>query len=509
VDTTAEPSTGAPITDPIERPDLGVVLDDSFARDLPGMFEPFRPDVPAAPSLLILNEALADDLGLDAALLGSPVGVEMLSGGVVPDGARPIAQAYSGHQFGGLSPRLGDGRAVLLGEITGAFGRVDLHLKGSGRTPFARGGDGKAAVGPMLREYLVAEAMHALGIPTTRALSVVATGDRVWRDAPLPGAVLARIAASHLRVGTFQFAALHDDPEMIRRVADYAIRRHDPDLVESPQRHLDLLARVIERQAHLVARWMNVGFVHGVMNTDNMTISGETIDYGPCAFLDAYDPATVFSSIDHGGRYAFGNQPGVAQWNLARFAETLLPLIDPVPEAAVEAATEQLRSFPDRYRAAWRAGQRAKLGISGDADGTRGETVEAFIDDTVSLLGADRLDMTSFYRGLSGVAVGLVDPVRNMFVDLAAFDRWRERWESLIPADRRETATRLDTVNPVYVPRNHLVEAAVTAGTAGDLDPFRRLLDAVTRPYVADDRFDDLAGPDPAGGAGFVTFCGT
>ena len=350
-----------------------ITLDDSYARDLPGTYVPWKPVPVAAARMLFFNRDLALALGLDADALAGATGTEILAGNVVPDGARPIAQAYAGHQFGGFSAQLGDGRAVLLGEVVDPEGRRhDIALKGSGRTPFSRGGDGRAAVGPMLREALISEAMHALGVPTTRALAVVATGEPVYRERALPGAVLTRVAASHLRVGTFQFFAARGDYDRLRQLADYAIERHYPALRTRPQRHLDLLAAVSRRQAALVAQWMNIGFIHGVMNTDNMALSGETIDYGPCAFLEAYDPGTVFSSIDERGRYAYGNQPGIARWNLARFAEALLPLIaGTTDEAAIQRAAEQARSiidtFPDWYAAALRAGQRAKLGLDDPA----------------------------------------------------------------------------------------------------------------------------------------------
>ncbi len=325
-------------------------FDDSYARQVPSLSVPWTAAPVPAPELLVLNEELAAELGVDAAALREPAGVSLLVGHGLPDGVTPVAQAYAGHQFGMYVPRLGDGRALLLGEVVDVHGRRrDVHLKGSGRTPFARGGDGMAAVGPMLREYLIGEAMHALGIPTTRALAVVATGERVVRETVLPGAVLCRVAASHLRVGTFQYAAASGDRDVLRALADHAIARHHPEAAGAANPYLELYRRVVEAQAALVARWMLVGFVHGVMNTDNTTISGETIDYGPCAFLDAFDPATVFSSIDHAGRYAYGNQPAIAQWNLARLGETLLPLIDEDVDAAVEAATAVLTSFAEAY----------------------------------------------------------------------------------------------------------------------------------------------------------------
>ncbi|HSM21749.1 MAG TPA: YdiU family protein, partial [Rubrivivax sp.] len=342
-------------------------FDNTYARELQGLYVAWPPAAVPAPRLLFLNRELALDLGLDAAALAGPEGAALFAGNLVPEGAEPLAQAYAGHQFGGFSPQLGDGRALLLGEVVDRTGcRRDIAFKGSGRTPFSRGGDGKAAVGPMLREVLIGEAMHALGIPTTRALAVAATGEAVQREGgPLPGAVLTRVAASHLRVGTFQYFAARGEVDRLRHLADYALLRHDPALAGSPERYLSFLRAVAERQAALVAQWMNVGFIHGVMNTDNMTISGETIDYGPCAFMEATDPGAVFSSIDHGGRYAYGNQPHIARWNLARLAETLLPLMaDGDDEAAVQRAvaqvTEVIDAFPALYDAALLQGQRAK-----------------------------------------------------------------------------------------------------------------------------------------------------
>jgi serine/tyrosine/threonine adenylyltransferase len=331
-------------------------FDNSFARELAGLYVDWQPAAVPDPVLLALNDELARDLGADPVALRSPDGLAVLAGNALPAGATPIAMAYAGHQFGGFSPRLGDGRALLLGEVIDAYGgRRDVHLKGSGRTPFARSGDGKAAVGPMLREYLIGEAMHALGIPTTRALAVLSTGEHIVREGMLPGAVLTRVASSHIRVGTFEYAARLGDPALLRRLADHAIARHHPIVaqLDGSQRYLAFLDAAVEAQASLVSRWMLVGFIHGVMNTDNMTISGETIDYGPCAFIDRYDPATVFSSIDHMGRYAYGNQPRIAQWNLTRLAETLLPLISDDTDAAVATATEVLTAFADRFRAHW------------------------------------------------------------------------------------------------------------------------------------------------------------
>ena len=483
-------------------------LEDSYARELEGLYEPWQATPAPAPRLLALNQELATELGFDAEGLKAPDGVAVLVGNATPDGASPVAQAYAGHQFGGFSPRLGDGRALLLGEVLDVRGcRRDLHLKGSGRTPFARGGDGKAAVGPMLREYLVGEAMHALGIPTTRALAVVATGDHVARDTMLPGAVLTRVAASHLRVGTFQYAAVHDAPTLVRRLADYAIARHNPHAVEAENPYLAFFEGVVEAQASLVARWMLVGFIHGVMNTDNMAISGETIDYGPCAFMDAFDPATVFSSIDHGGRYAYGNQPNVAQWNLARLAETLLPLLHADTDTALAAATDVLQSFPDRYREHWGNGMRAKLGL---ADG-RGEG-GALIDELLALLQAQRVDFTSCFRALSSSVLGDAAPARSLFAEPSAFDAWSDRWRTQVSSqglDLRAVAEAMDRVNPVYIARNHHVEEALAAASADDLGAFRRLLDVLAQPFEERPGLESYAAPAPASFGAYHTFCGT
>ena len=347
-------------------------FDNSFVRELEGLYEPWQAVPAPAPRLLVLNDGLAAELGVDPGALRTPDGVATLAGNARPDGASPVAMAYSGHQFGAYSPRLGDGRALLLGEVLDAHGhRRDLHLKGSGRTPFARGGDGKAVVGPMLREYIFGEAMHALGIPTSRALAVVATGEQVARERLLPGAVLTRVAAGHIRVGTFQYAAANGDEALVRRLADYAIARHHPDVAEAHDPYLTFFERVLGAQAELVAQWMLVGFIHGVMNTDNMAVSGETIDYGPCAFMDAYDPATVFSSIDQFGRYAYGNQPAIAQWNLARLAETLLAADRPRHRRGDREGDRGPEHLPDRYRRAWARGMRAKLGLPATATTAR------------------------------------------------------------------------------------------------------------------------------------------
>jgi uncharacterized protein YdiU (UPF0061 family) len=486
-------------------------FDNSFVRDLKGLYEPWQAAPVPAPALLVLNEELAAELGVDADSLRAPDGVAVLVGNATSDGSTPVAQAYAGHQFGGFSPRLGDGRALLLGEVLDVHGRRrDLHLKGSGRTPFARGGDGKAAVGPMLREYVIGEAMYALGIPTTRALAVVATGEQIARDTRLPGAVLARVAASHLRIGTFQYAAAHQDPTLLPRLADYAIARHHPHAAEADQPYLSLFESVVDAQASLVARWMLVGFIHGVMNTDNMTISGETIDFGPCAFMDAFDPATVFSSIDYRGRYAYGNQPQIALWNLARLAEALLPLFDVETDAAVAAATVVLQSFAERYQGYWADGMRAKLGL-GDIQNAQAGDAE-LIDDLLALLRAQKVDFTSCFRALSSSILGEVAPARSLFVEPSAFDMWAVRWRTRLFSESRAPraiATSMDQVNPLYIPRNHLVEEALAAATIDDLEPFRRLLAVLAQPFDERPGLESYAAAAPPSFGPYRTFCGT
>ena len=477
------------------------VFDNTFARELGGLYESWQAEMAPEPRLLALNDELAVELGLDPERLRTPEGVACLVGNAVPAGAEPLAQAYSGHQFGGYSPRLGDGRALLLGEVIDVHGRRrDIHLKGSGRTPFARGGDGKAAVGPMLRELIISEAMHALGVPTTRALAVISTGEKIVRDTWLPGAVLVRVAASHLRVGTFQYAASTQDLDLLRRLADYAIARHYPEAHDSDNPYLAFYEKVLEAQASLIARWMNIGFIHGVMNTDNVTISGETIDFGPCAFMDRFDPDTVFSSIDHGGRYAYGNQPMIGQWNMARFAEAIAPLVDPDPEKSVPLLVDVLKTFPDRYDAHWTAGMRAKLGLST----VRPDDAELLVD-LLKALHENRVDFTGFFRGLAGVLRGNREPWRVL-------DGWVDRWLERVTADADDLgaiAEGMDRVNPVYVPRNHLVEEALAAGSDGDLSPLRTLLEVLGDPYTPRAGFERYADPADDDSAPYVTYCGT
>lgn len=479
----------------------------TFADRLEGLYVPWQGAVAPEPRLLVLNEELARELGADPEALHAPEGVAALAGSLAPAGSRAIAMAYSGHQFGSLSPRLGDGRALLLGEVIDVHGHPrDLHLKGSGRTPFARGGDGKAVVGPMLREYVVGEAMHALGIPTTRALAVVATGERVRRETALPGAVLARVAASHLRVGTFQYASLTGNVELVRRLADYAIARHYPEAADADNPYLSFFETVLDAQASLISRWMLVGFVHGVMNSDNMAISGETIDYGPCAFMEAFDPAATFSSIDHGGRYAYGMQPALAQWNLARLVETLLPLIAGDTESAVALATPVLESWWPRYDGAFLQGMRAKLGLDDGDD----ELDATLVADLLGLLRQDHVDFTTFFRAAAATLRGdRARDARGLFLSLPAWETWEVHWrERLGTAATPATADAMDAINPVYIPRNHAVEDALTAATVGDLAPLTRLTDAVTRPFDERDGLADLAAPGPEGDT-YVTYCGT
>ena len=483
-----------------------VVFEGRFARELAELAVPWQAEEAPEPELLVLNDALATELGLAPDYLRTPEGVRLLLGNYLPPGATPVAQAYAGHQFGGYSPLLGDGRALLLGEIVADGGRLrDVHLKGSGRTPFARAGDGRAVIGPMLREYLVSEAMHALNIPTTRSLAVVATGRPVRRDTMLPGAVLARVASSHLRVGSFQYARATENMDLLRRLADHAISRHYPAAARSEQPYLALFEAVVAAQAELVAKWMLVGFVHGVMNTDNMTISGETIDYGPCAFMDAFDPAAVYSSIDVGGRYAYANQPVVAEWNLARLAEAMLPLFNEDQEQAVGPAVEALGTFRGRYSDAWFEGMKAKLGVpAGPAAGPERDEASDLVDGVIGLLKDGPVDYTQFFRSLGQAARGNSGPARGMVLDLRAFDAWAERWAALKP-----DAELMDTVNPAYIPRNHLVEEALAAATAGDLDPFHRLLEVVRSPCQERQGLERYTEGPPEDFGKYRTFCGT
>ncbi len=462
-----------------------IAFDNSYAQ-LPGHFHArLAPTPVAAPKLIRLNEPLAAELGLDADWLKSPDGVAMLAGSRMPEGADPIAMAYAGHQFGNFVPQLGDGRAMLVGEVIDRAGhRRDIQLKGSGRTPFSRGGDGRAALGPVLREYLVSEAFAALGIPTTRSLAAVATGEHVFRELPLPGAVLTRLASSHIRVGTFQYFAARGDTEAIRKLADHVIDRHYPDARAAPNPYLALYESVLERQASLVARWMHVGFIHGVMNTDNMSIAGESIDFGPCAFLDAYEPGKVFSSIDRGGRYAYANQPRIAQWNLARLAETLLPLLGNDETAAASTAQAALDRFSDLFAAAYLAGAQEKLGLM-----TEHPEDLTLYRDLLAEMEKARADYTITFDRLTAILNNGSDDslFLGTFAHHETIGNWIRRWRARISSDRglpSERERRMRRANPVIIPRNHRIEEAIAAATVdGDFSFFHSLVNALANPF--------------------------
>ena len=477
-------------------------FDNSYAR-LPKHFYDLQSPVPvAAPRLVVFNRELSDALGLDTDVLDGPEGAAVFSGNRVPHGALPMAQAYAGHQFGHFT-MLGDGRAILLGEhVTPAGERFDIQLKGSGPTLFSRRGDGRAALGPMLREYIVSEAMHALGIPTTRSLAVTATGEPVYRETRLPGAVLTRVAASHIRVGTFEYVAAQGNPEDLRTLALHTIDRHYPDLRAAANPFLALLDAVVRRQAALVAKWLHVGFIHGVMNTDNMALSGETIDYGPCAFMDTYDPATVFSSIDHQGRYAYGNQPHMAQWNLTRLAETLLPLIHEDHDTAADLATQAMETFHGAFREAWLDGMRAKLGLFDAEDGDA-----TLFQDLLKVMQEARADYTATLRGLAGA-----EPAGEPVFREEAFLRWRERWQARLARQSQgveEARALMRAHNPAVIPRNHRVEEALAAAEKGDMTVMHRLLAALKNPYADAREHDAYRLPPPPTAAPYRTFCWT
>lgn len=482
---------------------VGWRFDNSYTRLPDYFYTPQNPVPVRAPRTVMLNHALAESLGLNLRALTADQVALLFAGNAVPNTAQPIAQAYAGHQFGHFT-MLGDGRAILLGEhLTPSGERFDIQLKGSGQTPFSRRGDGRAALAPMLREYLISEAMHALNIPTTRSLAVVTTGEQVIRETVLPGAILTRVAASHIRVGTFEYAAGQGDVKAIKILADYAIQRHYRALTDAGNPYLALLHQVIERQAALVAKWLLVGFIHGVMNTDNMSISGETIDYGPCAFMDAYDPHTVFSSIDRSGRYRYSNQPVIAQWNLARLAETLLPLIDPVQEKAVALAEEAIHAFPHIYQAQWMSGMRKKLGLL-----TEEAEDSALISALLSWMHSHQADYTNTFRALASESL----PEDTVFHD-AGFVAWHSRWQARLSrqSHSREIPLRLmQASNPAIIPRNHRVEEALTAASEhGDYTVMQQLLAALANPYADLPEYYDYRTPPAPSERVYQTFCGT
>jgi len=480
---------------------IGFRFDNSYSRLPESFYTKTRPTKVSAPNVVLCNHVLAASLGLDFSSLAADDAAQVFSGNVLPEAAEPLAQAYAGHQFGHFN-MLGDGRAHLLGEhLTPDGQRFDIQFKGSGQTPYSRRGDGRAALGPMLREYIISEAMYALGIPTTRSLAVVITGEPVLRDSVLQGAILTRVASSHLRVGTFGYIAAREDSNGLKQLADYAIDRHYPQLQKSQEPYRDFLNAVIERQAALVAAWMQVGFIHGVMNTDNMTISGETIDYGPCAFMDRYDPQTVFSSIDRNGRYAFGNQPAIAQWNLARFAETLLPLLHEDMEEAITHAEASIERFGSIFKHEWLSRMRKKLGLFGEEEGDL-----ALVQSLLAWMQTQQADYTNTFHEL-----GAELPNRDMYRD-AAFEAWRQQWQ----ARRARNSKPLESSqclmrahNPAIIPRNHQVEAALAAAEEGDFSAVKRLLSALENPYESALKNEEYSSPPPAGSPIYQTFCGT
>ncbi len=485
------------------RRDVGFNFDNSYVRLPEAFYVRVNPEPVSTPKLVIFNRPLAQFLGLNPDALKGDEGTAIFSGNWIPEGAEPLAQAYAGHQFGSFT-MLGDGRAILLGEqVTPKGERFDIQFKGSGKTPFSRRGDGRAALGPMIREYIISEALYALGVPTTRSLAVVTTGEPVFRETPLQGAILTRTAASHIRVGTFQYAASRDNQNEIQALADYTIRRHFRDLTMDGSPYLALLGAVMERQASLVADWILVGFIHGVMNTDNMTLSGETIDYGPCAFMDAYDPNTVFSSIDHNGRYAYGRQPQIAQWNLARFAETLLPLIHEDPQEAVSMATDALSGFADTFRQYWLAGMRSKLGLFNHE-----EDDSTLMQDLLDCMHRQGADYTNTFRDLASDSF----PEASVF-QTQEFNQWYERWQARLKRqpDTWEASIRLmNAHNPAVIPRNHQVEEALEAAVErSDFTVMEKLLDVLSQPYQYPPEQAGYHLPPPPSAEPYRTYCGT
>jgi uncharacterized protein YdiU (UPF0061 family) len=508
------PAIGSADASGLDCDPVGFGFDNTYARLPERFYARVRPTPVAAPQLVKLNMGLARSLGLDPKALSGAQGAEIFAGNRIADSSEPLAQAYAGHQFGHFVPQLGDGRAILLGEVIAHDGvRYDIQLKGSGPTPFSRRGDGRAALGPVLREYIVSEAMHALGVPTTRALAAVTTGQQVVRETVVPGAVFTRVAASHIRVGTFQYFAAKGDTEALRTLADYAIARHYPEAGRTNRPYRALLDGVIARQANLVAQWMLLGFIHGVMNTDNTSISGETIDYGPCAFMEAYDPNTVFSSIDLQGRYCYSNQPHAAHWNLTRLAEAMLPLLEQEAgskEAALEAAYAALAAFAPQYDAARMAGLRRKLGLITEHEGDT-----ALAEDLLTRMAANRADFTLTFRRLCDAAESVEgDPgARSLFADPSAYDVWAVGWRNRMDAESfspQARASMMKAANPMFIPRNHLVEEAIVAAVSRqDFQPFEQLLDVVTNPCENRPGLERYATPARAEECVTATFCGT
>jgi len=480
----------------------------SYVRLPQHFYARLEPTPVAQPRLIRFNRSLGEELGLQLSGWDDAALAALFSGNRLPPGVEPIAMAYAGHQFGHFVPQLGDGRALLIGEVRDLSGALrDIQLKGSGRTPYSRSGDGRAALGPVLREYLVSEAMHALGIPTTRSLAAVLTGEYVYREDRLPGAILTRVAASHVRIGTFQYFAARGQHEAVRQLADYVLERHYPEARQSDRPYLCLLQQVTARQATLIAQWLLVGFIHGVMNTDNMALAGETIDYGPCAFMDQYDPSQVFSSIDTHGRYAYDNQPLIAQWNLARFAEAILPLIDDVPDRAVELATAEVQRFNDAFSRDWIGGLRSKLGLVQEEEGDA-----MLAQSLLERMHASAADFTLTFRRLADTLEGDLSAVRELFDDPASFDQWHALWCARLAREPPDPgrAAAMRAVNPCYIPRNHRIEQVIQAGVSGeDFAPFARMLDAVTRPFEDRQGLERYADPPLPSERVRQTFCGT
>ena len=492
-----------------EEVNIDFGFDNTFACQLTEFAVPCSAEIVPRPHLIKINRKLAKELGLNVDELETSQGAEIFAGNKVPIGAAPLAQAYAGHQFGSFSPQLGDGRALLLGEIVNVHGyRYDIQLKGSGRTPFSRGGDGKAALGPVLREYLVSEAMHALGVPTTRALAAVTTGESVHREIPIPGAVLTRTASSHLRIGTFQFFAARQNTEMVRKLADYAISRHYPTVQESSNVYLGFFKAVAKAQALLVAHWMSIGFIHGVMNTDNTSISGETIDYGPCAFMDRYDPMTVFSSIDLHGRYAYAKQPSILAWNLARFAETLIPLTDADEDYAIKLLTSAIEEASSECKSEWERRMCAKIGLN-----SKNKNDTDIIQNLLELMQKGNADFTNTFRHLSDTLRKGKGSARKQFQDPTAFDLWEKRWIKQIkkrPASMDTCANQMDQINPAYIPRNHKVEEVLSeAINESDFQLFENMLAILATPFDEKKGQEEFALPAPVSSVPYKTFCGT